>query len=200
MNWEEILKQIGFVGIIAGFITWLVKELGQSYLNKNLESYKLNLNQKSEQFKKDLELIAQKANKLHEKRIDRIEQIYSLLTDFHNDMQNLTSWKIITGKSDDQIKQDEIDNVNKANESGSKFFDYYSKNKLYFNTETCEIIDNIQKILRSSHLDFSFKYMFNLSPEMSFKNIQSATEKIREQVPILKIELENNFRKIIGVE
>lgn len=200
MSWQDIFKEIGIIGIIAGLLTWLIKELGMNIINKNLKDYEQSLNQKSELFKKELSLIAQKANKLHEKRIERIEEIYSLLTDFHNDMQNLISWKITTGMSKEEIIEQEIVNINLANDSGKKFFDYYSKNRLYFNQETCELIDEIIKLLKGSHNDFSYKYLFNLSPDMSYQNIQRANENIREKVPRVKKALEDNFRKIIGVD
>ncbi len=81
MNWESVLKEIGIVGVIAGLITWLIKQLGQSYIDKNLKAYEKQLDNQSERFKQELAFISQKASKLHDKRIERIEEIYSLLTD-----------------------------------------------------------------------------------------------------------------------
>ena len=155
MNWGEIFKEIGIVGIFASLITWLIKSLGQRQIDKGLKQYELELSNKSdlfkqelslsfEKYKSELEFLAQKANKLHDKRIERIErieQIYSLLTDFHNEMQQLISWKVVTGMSPEEIEQKEFERVQKAGESGNKFLDYYAKNKLYFNSETCSLID-----------------------------------------------------------
>lgn len=46
MDWNNILKDIGFVTIVSGLITWLIKSLGESYLSKNQKitskNYKMN--------------------------------------------------------------------------------------------------------------------------------------------------------------
>jgi hypothetical protein len=211
MNWTEIFKEVGIVVVIAGLITWLIKKLGQSIIEKNLrayelelsnksELYKLELNQSFEEFKAELNLLSEKANKLHNKRIEHIQEIYSLLFDFHSDMQNLISWKVSTGMTPQEIRDNEIKRVQDAGNSGNKFFIYYSKNKLYFAIETCNLIDEIISILRDSHSDFSFKYIFgSMSAELEFENVRKASQNIRDKVPALKTKLEDNFRSIIGV-
>ncbi len=212
MNWTEFLKQFFTVTTITGSITWLMKELGQILINRNQKKYELDLNLKTEnykselnltteKFKSELGLLVEKANKLHIKRIERIEEMHSLLTDFYNDMQDLISTKIVTGMSMEEIAKQNFDYVIKAGKSGNVFVSYYSKNKLYFNIETCNLIDEIIELLQESYLNFSFKYKFGtISPDVEINHIKEATEKIREKVPKIKIELEANFREIIGVE
>ena len=211
MDWTEILKDVGIVGVISGLITWLIKQLGESYLTKNAkihqqklnnqtEQFKLELNQTFEKYKSEIEFLSQKANKLHDKRIERIENIYTLLTDFFEDMQVLASWKIVAGMSKEEIETQSFENVKKAEKTGNEFLNYYSRNKLYFNSETCDLIDEIITLLKESHANFSFKYIFGtMSAEFEIEQIKEATEKIRKKVPKLKEELEENFRNIIGV-
>lgn len=200
MDWNLILKDIGIITVISGLITWLIKSLGESLINKNQKNYEQKLHHETEKFKSDLNFLSQKANKLHDRRIDRIEELYNLLNEFHSDMQVLVTWKIVTGMSNEDIKKQEFDNVKKAEASGNKFLSYYSRHKLYFNIETCNLIDDIIKLLKESHFDFTFKYIFgNISAEMEYKNIKTATNKIKEIVPDIKQKLEDNFRIIIGV-
>lgn len=212
MDWEKILSEIGVFGIIAGLIVWLIKQLGQRLIDRNTKSYELELQNKadlfraelnhaSEEFKSELEFLSQKANKLHDKRLEQIKEIYSLLTDFYNDMYTLTTWKIVTGMSKEEVQQQEFDNTKKAEQSGNEFLTFYQKNKLYFNQETCGLIDEIIKLLKDSHSDFSFKYIFGpLSADLEIERVKRATEQIREKVPEIKAKLEQNFREIIGVE
>lgn len=212
MNWTQIVSEIGIVGAIGSLLTWLIKQLGQSYIDKNVKSYEQELNNKSELFKNDLEhsfekfkselaFLAEKANKLHDKRIDRIEVIYSLLVDFYNDMLILVSWKVGNGMSGEEINKQEWDNVRKAGDAGNKFLNYYSKNKLYFNSDTCLLIDEIIKLTKDSHDDLYSKYIFGtISAEIDFEHFKRATNVIREKVPKVKEELEENFRRIIGVD
>jgi tagatose-1,6-bisphosphate aldolase len=144
--------------------------------------------------------VSEKANKLHDKRIERIEEIYSLLTDFHSEMQNLISWKVVTGMSKEDIEKQEFDRIQKAGDTGNKFLNYYAKNKLYFNQETCSLIDEIIDLLRTSHLDLSHKYVFGRMPaQLEFENVRNASQSIRDKVPEVKEKLEANFRQIIGV-
>ena len=212
MDWTKIFSEIGIVGIISGLIVWLIKQLGERLMDKNAKTYELELQNKaelfraelnhaSEEFKSELEFLSQKANKLHDKRLERIEEIYSLLTDFYNDMYTLTTWKIVTGMSKEEVQQQEFDNTKKAEQSGNEFLTFYQKNKLYFNEETCGLIDEIIKLLKDSHSDFSFKYIFGpLSADIEIERVKRATEQIREKVPEIKLKLEKNFREIIGVE
>ncbi|RLZ06380.1 hypothetical protein EAH69_13735 [Faecalibacter macacae] len=212
MDWDKILSEIGIVTVISGLIVWLIKQLGQMFIDRNIsiykqelqnksDLYKAELNQVFEKYKSDIAFHSQKAFKLHDRRLEKIDELYSLLSDFYNDMFTLTTWKIVTGMTKEEINKQSYDNTMKAGESGNKFLSYYDKNKLYFNSETCTLIDEIIQLLKESHSDFSFKYIFgNISPQMEMESIKKATEKIRRKVPEVKVKLEKNFREIIGVE
>lgn len=215
MNWTQIFKEISIVtliaGLITGAVTWLIKQLGQSIIDKNMrlyeqnlsnqsELFKQNLNQSFEEFKANLALMSEKANKLHDKRIERIEKIYSLLTDFYDDMFQLIAIKIVTGMSQEQIDKQDIENAQKASESGNLFLNYYSRNKLYFNPETCELIREISDLMKGVYGDLTMKYTFGRMPaQFEFETVKTASTKIRDKVPELKLKLEDNFRVIIGV-
>lgn len=211
MDWTKILSEVGAVGIISGLIVWLIKQLGQRYIDKGTKAYeqklqnqsdlyKAELNQALEKYKSDLAFLSQKAFKLHDKRLERIEKLYALLTGFYDDMYHLTTWKVVTGMSDDHVNKQNFENTKKAGDSGTEFFKYYSKNRLYFDKDTCKLIEEIIKLLKDSHFDFSYEYIFGpISADFKFETVKKATEKIREKVPKIKSELEDNFRKIIGV-
>lgn len=212
MNTTELLENLGVFTIFGGLITWLIKSISQKALDKNLKAYELQLQNKAklyqyeldqsiEKFKHELSLLSDKANKLHSKRLDRIEKIYEMLIDFQNDMTWLVSGRLVTGMSTQEIKDEEFQRAIKAEKAGAKLFEYYSKHKLYFNDETCSKIDEIIKLLNDSHSDFSFKYIFGAgSAEFEIDRIKKVTKTVREKVPAAKEELENNFRKIIGVK
>jgi len=212
MDWNKIFAEIGIVSVISGLIVWLIKQLGQSLIDKNVslyeqklqnksDLYKAELNQSLEKYKMDLAFLSQKAFKLHDRRLQKIDEMYSLLSEFYNDMFTLTTWKVVTGMSKEEIQKQEYGNTMKAGDSGNKFLSYYDKNKLYFNEETCKLIDEIIQLLKDSHSDFSFKYIFgSMSRDFEYESIKKATEQIRSKVPAVKLKLEKNFRDIIGVE
>lgn len=212
MDWTEAFSNIGIGGLIVGGAVWLIKQLSQLIIAKDLslyeqelqnksEAYKAELNQHFEKYKADLSFYSQKAYKLHDKRLEKIDALYAVLSDFNNEMLNLIAWKVSTGMSDEEIKERELKNTKKAGKSGNAFLSYYDKNKLYFNKETCDLIEEIIKLLKDSYSDFSFKYIFGqLSPQLEIETIKSATSKVRNKVPEVKAKLEANFREIIGVE
>lgn len=59
--------------------------------------------------------------------LKRLTNYTHYLSDFYNDMFTLTTWKVVTGMTDEQIKKQEFDNTMKAGESGNKFLSYYDK-------------------------------------------------------------------------
>lgn len=197
----ELLKDLGIFSILIAGLGWIAREIGKHLLNKNIKIHELELNQQLVKFKSELELIAQKQNKLHDKRLDVIHEFYGLLSDFYINLDNLTRWKNVTGKSEEQIEKEKLDDVKNTYESGYKFSIFYEKNKLYFSTETCLKIEEINKILRECQYDLTIQYQWmNISVDMQMTQFEKAREKIRTKVPELKLELESNFRKIIGVE
>src|SRR5690606_25534192 len=149
-------------------IVWLIKQLGQRYIDKRVkayelelqnksDSYKAELNQSLEKYKSEIAFLSQKAFKLHDKRLERVEKLYSLLTDFYEDMYHLTTCKVGTGMSDKEISNQSFQTTKKAGESGTKLLKYYSKNKLYLNQDTCKLIEGSITLLKDSHFDFSYE-------------------------------------------
>lgn len=207
----EIFKELGVLGVLGALIVYLLQKISSHLLNKDVQKYQLELDQKTEKYKNglsvDLEryksellLIHNKITKLHDKRLDHIEEIYFLITDFHDQLQLLINWKVVTGKTKEEIAEDELEQVKIAEKAGNKFLKYYARHKLYFSKETSEIIDSIIKLLRDSHTDFTFKYVFGTgSPEFEIDRIKGITTNLRDKVPPLKKELEENFRSIMGV-
>lgn len=209
---ESIIIEIGKYLIFSGSFAWLVRELIKHLLSKNIlsykneldsktEQYKIDLSQSLRQFEHDLEIIASKTTRLHEKRLERIENLYSYLIEYETEMNNMVSGKIVTGMTDEEVKRMEFEDVRKAGEAGQTFFEYYNKNKLFFNKDTCDLIEEIISNLKTSHQGVSLKYVFqNISPEMNYQNYKKAGEMVREVVPKIKLKLEDNFRTIIGVK
>lgn len=212
MDWNKIVEEIGVVTVISGLVVWLIKKLGEKYINQNMKNYEDKLQHKSDEFRAELNLIAekykselhflsQKATKLHDKRLENIEKLYSLLNDFYEDMVHLTTMKVTTGMTKEEIEKREFEITKNAEESGNKFISFYHRKKLFFDEGTCELIEEIITLLKDSYSDFSFKYIFgSLSPDFEMERVKRATEKIKEKTPVVQRKLESNFRDILGVQ
>lgn len=201
MDTFQILWNLGIFTGIGGALTYLLKTLGKQFMDQNLEIHKMQLNQQLESHKAELELINVKQSRLHDKRIETIQELYEKLTEFYMDLDTLIRWKNVTGLSDKEIKKQQFEEANKTFESGSKFSKYYLMNKLYFSKEMCATIDEIIKEMRSCQYDLTIQYQWmDLSADLQMSSFRQAKEKLEKDVPMLKEQIETKFREILGVE
>ncbi len=196
-----VLKDLGIFTILIGGLGWLAKVLGTHMIDKNLRIHELMLDQQLEKYKSGLLLINEKESKLHDRRLDRIQELYSLLTDFYIDLDTLTRYKNVTGMSDEELKQQQLDEAKQTFTSGHEFSIFYEKNKLYFSPDTCSTIEELLKIMRGCQYDLTIQYQWlNLSADIQIKHFEQAKDQLTNKVPELKQELEKNFRSILRVE
>lgn len=201
MTTYTLLKDLGVFTAILGAITWLANVLGKHLIDKNLKIHELMLDKQLEKYKSELLLINEKESKLHDRRLDRIQELYSLLTDFYIDLDTLTRWKNVTGMGDEEIKKQQLDEAKQTFTSGHEFSMFYEKNKLYFNPETCATIEELLTIMRGCQYDLTIQYQWmNLPADLQIKHFEQARDQLRTKVPELKQELEKNFRAILRVE
>jgi hypothetical protein len=201
MDLIQLLKDLGIFAAIGGALTYLLQSLGKKFMDQNLEIHKMQLNHQLESHKAELELANLKQSKLHEKRIQTIQELYEKLTEFYLDLDTLIRWKNVTGLTEDEIKKRNFDDANKTFESGSKFTRYYILNKLYFNADMCIKIDKIIQEMRSCQYDLTIQYQWmNLPGDLQMNSFKQAKEKLEIEVPLLKEQIESKFREILGVE
>jgi hypothetical protein len=138
-----------------------------------------------------------KIQKIYDKRINFIENLYELLEDFNQKMSSLTSPAEWAG---DLPKEEKL---KIAGEAGEKFRNYYTKKKIYFNENLTELLDKINKEFLSAWIDFTM-----YPPEKDILDGQDAKEKwewwikswkkVTEEIPPLKKGIEKEFRNILG--
>lgn len=213
---NEILKMLGLYSVGAAFIIsvigYLAKQIISQFLNKDLEKFKNQLQSETDKaklkFEKEIEsyrsylnLIYSKQLQLHSKKSEVIEGLYHKLIDLHNIMLEMTvSFRNITGKDEQIVQQEELERVNSAAEKGNNFFKFYLTNKIYFDKETCKLIEELQKQFRETHSDYSFRYTFGLPPsEMTYDMAKKSSDRVRDEIPKLMEKLEDDFRLTLGV-
>ena len=54
--WQEIIKSLGGLAILAGMLGWLIKSIITHFLSKDVEAYKTKLGEEVEQFKAQINL------------------------------------------------------------------------------------------------------------------------------------------------
>jgi hypothetical protein len=89
--WNEIFKELGIFAIFISAIAWLAKKILESYLAQDIEIYKSNLSNASQKeielFKAQLQSLSKEHDvrytKLHERRVEIISKLYTLLQEAH---------------------------------------------------------------------------------------------------------------------
>lgn len=211
MEWHIIIKEISLIGIIAGLITWLIKELGKFYIGKRFKAYELELTDKYkdidrqlsiliENHKKSLELLFYKASKLHDRRIEVIAELYEKLVTLELTTHEMTNQlKIVTNDIEKNIQIENV-KIQLASDSYNNFYIFYSKHKIFFSAKTCELIDKIKDEFFESYTDYTRGKKYESDNyDLSFNLAKAASDKVRKVIPIIQENIENEFRSIIGV-
>jgi hypothetical protein len=185
MNWIDI--DIDTIAKFAEIFSPLVILLIGYLLNKQIKKSESNLT-----------LSLEKRSKLHALRLDKINDIYSCLNTHHRDLQ--AYFVIEPDKDIDEIQKLRQEASLKAIHSFNDFSEVYENNKYYFTITTCELIETIKAELSDSTLALNFNPNNPLNEQIESKKLQATMEKLKITIPDLKEKLENNLRKIIGVE
>ncbi|MBK6946996.1 MAG: hypothetical protein IPH16_01980 [Haliscomenobacter sp.] len=104
----------------------------------------------------------------------------------------------ITGKDEETVQEEELKRLNRVAYLGNDFLNYYNQNKIYFDKESCDLIEKIFRIFMGSHSTFTFLKQMSLGPSnLTFEQTNKAIKMVREEaLPLLK-QLENKLRDII---
>ena len=182
-------------------------ELKKKELNLNLENHKSLLDQQNKNFQHSLDTKLNEFNvrfsKLHEERANVIKQLYELLVKLHSATVSLTR-RIHPIIEDAELEEKQrLENVNNAL---NEFNKYYLVNKIYFEKDLADRLDKISNEYWSKNWDYAtILRMFRanqVSNEFYQKMVedsQKITDAVDTDFTKSLDELENEFRKILGV-
>ncbi|MCE5173730.1 hypothetical protein LQV63_31395 [Paenibacillus profundus] len=208
MKTIEMIQNLGFftVGTVSFFGTaaWVFKSVFTYWINSRSEGLKNDLMKLVESHKAELQKFNNehqvRFSKLHQDQAITIKEIYKLLVKVELSMNNLFSPLIIEGEPP------RIEKAKQAVGDINAFINYYFENRIYFNSIICEIIDGLIEQVKLLWYDYS-TYEINFDDLRN--NLEAAKEsravlkechrKMKEDIPLIKVELENHFRTLLGV-
>ena len=205
INWTEIIKELGVVGIVTSAIAWLFKTLSEYFISKRFtsfekeldvkaEMYKAELDKDLESYKKDLNLDLTKRERLHQRRLDILGDLYKKIVDLDFAMVELTAiFKRVVSDFD----KEETDRIEKAGNAYNEFLKYYKGHKIYFRPETCKFLDSLVAGYFDSLWDYTYKTRTGI-PDA--KLTKQAYDKLQIEIPKVKEQIEGDFRKYFGEE
>jgi hypothetical protein len=219
MYWTPIVQSIGTFAVGSGIFALLVKSLVVNSLNRELEAYKSKLNTDLEAHKatllKDVEAFKStlqlatiehqvRFSKLHDKRAVVIQDLYGKLVALDTAIHSVL-------KKFQQMGEASLeDKVREYGRLHNELNEFFLPNKLFFDTETCRVIDELLFLSRDTYFDITTYPVNPESPEYNYgprdllKERHEYWEKARKvfdsDIQKLKIKLEAQFRAMLGVK
>ncbi|MGN6399735.1 MAG: hypothetical protein ACTHMD_04740 [Flavisolibacter sp.] len=211
MTWIELLRDVGLFSIAAFIIQKIIENSSTKSLEKykqeldfTIRSYQLTLDTDLERYKSELNLHLTRQSTLHEKRLTIIDEMYKKLVNLDSGMRAMTGMHLVY---EDAEKENE-ERVNTAQKAFAGYNNYFLYNKLYFNKAISDLLENIRKEYFSANFDFfEPKRLHSFTGgqpsregyRAAVETSQAASKRIREDIPKILEQLEEEFRNLLGV-
>ena len=200
------------VGLVWGknLIEYFFKEsieLKKFELNHDFEKFKSDIDQQNRNFQHSLDTRLNEFNikysKLHEERAEVIKELYVRLIELQTAMLDYTR-RGQSVRDGEEIKDARLQRVNKA------LFDYnsfYIPRKIFFSSEITNKLNNLAQEYWDKGWDYSFiitqlkngNYPADIHKEY-YEKIKTINTTVQNDFSKLIEELENEFRKLLGVD
>ncbi len=211
MTWIEVCRDIGVFGIAAFIIQRIIEHSSTKNLEKykqeldfTIRSYQLTLDTDLERYKSELNLHLTRQTTLHDKRLTIIDEMYKKLVTLDSGMRAMTGMHLVYEDAEKE-NQERVDTAQKA---FAEYNNYFLYNKLYFNKQISDLLENIRKEYYSANFDFFEPKRLQSftggrpSPEgyrTAVETSQAASKRIQNDIPKILEQLEEEFRKLLGV-
>jgi hypothetical protein len=185
----EIVKWLGQLGLFGIASYWIQKSIDNS-ASKRLEEFKGTLN-----------LMHSKQTSLHDKRLSVIESMYVKLVDLDYSMRTLTNPLKFDTANDTEVKL-----IQSSNEKFQDFNMYFERNKIYFSVKTCDVLNNIREQFYSALWDYDQpRFLKSMQVDdgtvlrQAYLKAHDVYEKVKDKFPVLRSDMEKEFREILNV-
>lgn len=185
---KEFLTNITIWSIVVGGASFVLKTLVDNFFSHKIEQYKSELDRENTKHRIVFE-------KLQTERAIVIKETYKRIVIVNKAFRSYMNPFQFAGDLNKEEKQKE------AAKSANDFIDYFEQNRIFFEESLAKKIDEIKNILWDAWHDFM------LSRELRQEDVKAANEKwgnawniLERKIPEIKIDIENKFRSVIGIE
>jgi hypothetical protein len=202
INWQDLLTSIGTTlasgTVVLGAAAWLAKTLLSDRLTRQAESFKIQLkadaDTANERLKNSLQMMALehqvRFSKLHEKRAEVIGELYARLIEVE---KGYGRFVLVDGYERDAEKQGEA--RHKTDDAMYEMSLFIEKHRIYF---PAGVWDNAIHVGVYGEVGGTYA-----TPETARERreaFRKATEALQKEIPAARTALEDEFRKLLGVE
>ena len=181
-----IISSIGGSAVLFAVLAFLARSLIKHFLEKDIQSFKLNLQRVS--FEHEIRF-----SKLHQDRARIIAGLYDRLYEFH--------WAVCAFLKDfNNTNHNSVNLLDDLNDKSYKFTDFFDKHRIYFNGSTCSKIDNLINVLRSAYVPLETSSLHTKHNNKQAKQAwNECADMVQKIYPDIRNSLEKDFRNILGV-
>jgi hypothetical protein len=202
LNLQTLLESLGGQALFLAAVAFLCKAFVSSRLTRDADAFRARLKADAdteiERLRSSLQIAATehqvRFSKLHEKRGEVIEQLYKLIVE----TPTVAGRFILTDNRNPEAAR-------VANERVGELFSFLSLNRIYLPSSVCRRLDNYEHRLRHSVTWVTIywtrvEYPNQKMIEDQNKALQEACTELETELPAIRRELEDEFRKLLGVE
>ncbi len=197
-----IVGTLGGSGVVLVAVAWIVKSIITHALSKNIEEFKLNLQNQSQQEILRLQSSLQlhefehhvRFSQLHERLAQATIEVYDRLRCLYSEVRGAVAF--IT--TDSRPPEEKMQALQKA---ATAFADYYCRHKILFPKELADSIDEFHSLLRNVlRKDRLSGHVGQTNPEDSrWEELRAEVDQlVKEKLPSVFASLELYFRRILG--
>lgn len=194
------LEVIAGIGGIGAIIIGIAKYVGKIFADKYIEKIKSDFEKEVNRHETQLKIIASRATKFHDKRLEKIEELYKKIIRLQEAMKPMTAK--LKFYSADKMERDleAFQPMIKARNCWEEFKDFYFENKIFFTIESCKLLDALTKDFLSSYISYHEANTYEKPNKESAALKHEANEIIFKDIPPILDSLEKEFRLLIDVD
>jgi hypothetical protein len=211
---EIITATLASTAIILAVLGFLGRSIIKRWIDKDLANYKAELelsNAKDlERLRADLQITAfeyqTRFASLHQERAKVLDQLYKLLSEVERNLILATRYTHLNAEDDRPWKEKKIQSekmYKETFEATIQFETYFEKNRHYLNSELCDRIEKLVIEFVESIQDLEITHVPSSSdikgPGPAILALWKVEKKVRVIIPPIKQEIEEEFRKLLGV-
>lgn len=186
MGWfEQLLALILAPTLVVAAMAWILRALFSQALSRDIEKIKSDLG--TEAFRDQY-----KFQKLHERQAEVISDLYARMVHAERKMGQLTS----RFRADSSSLKGQKDAAAQACDS---FADFFREHRLYLPESTAEKIEALYELFVEIFIDIDTAQPGDEYQASNYEDWREANERMETQARPAKKELENQFRKLLGV-
>jgi hypothetical protein len=201
-----VFAAIGGGGAAIAIAAWLLRTALNAWLARDAEAFKTRLKADAdieiERLKNSLQMTATehqvRFSRMHEKRADIIEGLYKKLTGVYWTGQRF----VMTSENNPTPQQKEA--FDKMTDRLAQVFTYIEEHRIFLPRSVCTLLDeHFRQVSRTVHTAGVFGRIENpndVTAQQSSAAFTKAYQDFETDIPAMRVILETEFRKMLGVE